>query len=397
MNQTKEVQIIQLAVHYIKNDNIQGLTKALQIMPLSKLHDTNTLLALFLSTCAKYNRSEAAKVVLKAWDVIYPEIENIPLLSQLFTIPRIDLPTLSFTVLSYEDYTYLQAMVDLITADNSADVIVSCSKVDSIFGKQPYTTYEIIRDHAVENENYKVEEYAIMKMRQFSPFAPIPDWVQNFREDEKGVKKPIPTEQELDEESRKFISESVFEIPSTDEAVELLTSGLRYMGLPEEQVESAEELIREKYSFGTRTEKIALLASVMQNQANQMLSSEKELFRNFGPANPLVNQDLTDNTNINNLYGGCRMLLCNVFDYDEEDDYVVPWFTGTCDQCLKHIRYKWHAIRRPRPHGGWIGEFCSFSCLREYIIPDEPDLVTNGLIDQFEIEFEALGIQERKE
>ncbi|GAH66577.1 unnamed protein product, partial [marine sediment metagenome] len=85
---------------------------------------------------------------------------------------------------------------------------------------------------------------------------------------------------------------------------------------------------------------------------------EKELFQIYGPANPLIDQDLTL-PGPSNKYGGCRMFLCDVFDYNEEFDILEDWFTGACEECHLRIRKRWDSIRRPRPLGGWQGVYCS--------------------------------------
>ena len=120
------------------------------------------------------------------------------------------------------------------------------------------------------------------------------------------------------------------------------------------------------------------------------------LFRLFGLSNPLVNQDLT-RPGKSNLYGGCRMFLCDVFDYDDEDHYVKDWFTGVCESCHLRIAHRWYALRKPRAHGGWLGEFCSWDCVRESMVEyeEEPDLLVHELINIFEAEINEKGIQDR--
>ena len=122
------------------------------------------------------------------------------------------------------------------------------------------------------------------------------------------------------------------------------------------------------------------------------------MYQIFGPANPLIDQDLTLNTP-SSKYGGCRMFLCDVFDYSEEYERVEDWFQGVCDQCHKRIRHRWHAVRKPRVHGGWVGGFCSWDCARIAIHwdGDEPNLLAHELINIFEKKTLEIGIQERVE
>ena len=391
MEVTNEVGVLQLTVLYIKNNNLEGLTKILNVMPLDKIDNPETLLDMFLSVSAGYNRKNAVTIILNSFKVLYSDQDKIQIKTRLFLMPIINISTLSFVVLSDPSYTYVEALDDLIIWDSSPAVTTACGKADRIFGKQLYTTYEIIKEHAFEQGNERVEEYAISKMEEIAPYADIPEWVGNFRE--QGLS--LPAEDELDKYALENYSSKVsFEIPPDEEAVDLLTAGLSNMGISIGEIDDVREFLKLQLSTATRMEKIGMLSPVMQNQANLMLTGEADLFRIYGPANPLVNQDLTL-PGKSNMYGGCRMFLCDVFDYNEEFDFVEEWFTGACEQCHLRIRHHWHAIRRPRPHGGWTGVFCSFKCLREFIIPDEPDLITNQLINDFEKDFKSVGIQER--
>ncbi len=386
----KAIKAIQLAIIYIKNDNIKGLDKVLGIMPLDKLkNEADALLSTFLSTCAEYGRQDAAKLVLDHWKVIYPQEEKIQLLTKLFMINSINLITLAFVVLSHEDYTYVEAMDDLMMADNSPEVVTSCSKADKIFGPQPYSTYELIKTHADEAGNWRVEEYAISNMEENAPYSPVPTWVKNY------------TDGPLVQESDLYIPETgkiPFEIPSDEDSVDLLTSGLTQIGISVGDLERAKESLRQRLATATKKEKIELLRPVMENYAQSMLGGDTYLFRLFGPANPLVNQDLTLKGK-SNMYGGCRMFLCDVFDYNHEYDYVADWFTGVCGSCHLRMKHRWHAIRKPRPHGGWVGCFCSWKCVKDHMAEygEEPALMTRELIKIFGAKIDEIGIQDRLE
>jgi len=387
---SKATNVIQIGINYIKNDNSEGLEKVLNILPLDKLgKQGDTLLFTYLSVCAKYNRPELVKIILDIWEIVYPKEESIQILSRLFLLQGIDIHTLAFVILSHEDYTYVELMDDLMSADNSPEVITACGKADRIFGNQPYETYKIIREHSLEMKNYKVEEYAIDHIREVAPFAPVPKWVKNY------TNKPIIKESEMEIPETGNVQ---FDLPTDDEAVEILTKGLSQNGIATSDIKQAKDYLRTFLSTSTRKEKIDLLKPVMENLANEVLSGEISLFRLFGPANPLVNQDLTLNTP-SSKYGGCRMFLCDIFDYDFDLDYVVDWFQGSCEQCDLRIKHRWYAVRRPRPHGGWLGSFCSWKCARESIFSEdlEPALLTRELIKIFGEQTDETGIQDRLE
>ena len=40
------------------------------------------------------------------------------------------------------------------------------------------------------------------------------------------------------------------------------------------------------------------------------------------------------------------------------------WFTGYCQTCKLNIRDKSHCVRFPDKDGGWLGCYCSLSCMK---------------------------------
>lgn len=389
MSVSKATSAIQLAIIHIKNNDIDNLQKVLGVMPLDRLgKQTESLLSAFLSVCAQFNRVDAAKAILQAWEITYPSDDKMQVLTHLFLINQINIETLAFVTLAHEDFTYVELMEELIQGDSSPEVMVACGKADKIFGKQPYETYKLIYTHANQIENDNVAEYAEMKMEETAPYAPIPTWVKNYRN------TPLLINSELSETVE--VGDIPFNIPSDEEAVELLTNGLSHLGISIAEVDQAKFFLLRRLAVSTRAEKIELLKPIMENKANQILGSDTVLFQIFGPSNPLVDQDLTLNTP-SSKYGGGRMLISDNFDYNEEFDYVEPWFKGACDQCHLRIRHFWHAVRRPRSHGGWLGCFHNFDCVRQAVHweGEEPDLLAHELINIFEKQTNEIGIQDR--
>jgi len=390
---SKELGLIQLTLTYIKNDDLNRLDKALRVMPLEKLRDKHQqLLFNFLAISAAYNRDDAAKMILERWKVIYPEQDKISIIPRLFLMLNINIPTLSWIIKIHPNYTFVEIMDELSEWDNSPEVITATSRADQIFGEQPNSTYKVVRDHAAALGNYKVEDYMKEKIKETSPYAPKPQYVKNY------LKEELKTEEELykfaDKESKKDI---VVKDISNKDAVELLTEGMSQYGISLEEMEQAKSFLLDKLEDMSKKERKELLKPVIQNKEESELDSDELLFRTFGPAHPLVDQDLTQNTP-SSKYGGCRMFLCDLFDYDFEFSYLADWFTGSCDQCLLRIKHRWYAVRRPRNLGGWEGCYCNFECVRESLLTDglEPALLQRNLIEKFKKRVEKIGIQHRK-
>ena len=401
---SKEFNVIGIAVESIKNDNLTELDKALKIMPIEKLKDPNeTLLTTFLSLCAGYNRPDALKMILERWKVVYPDNDKIPLLSRLFLKNTINNSTLSYIVSVHPDFTYVELIDDLAEFDASQEVMIACARANEIFGQQKHETYKILKEHANEFGNFVVEEYMVDKIAETAPYAKKPDYVKNYIGDYyPEYKDKLPTEKELyelaDKESKDEIKEENFVMPSNEEAVEILTEGLSRYGISFVEIEKTKEFLLNEVSKSEERKK-ELLMPIMENQKQRNLETDRLLYWVFGGSNPLVDQNLTIDAP-SYKYGGCRMFLCDLFDYNEEYDFVEDWFTGSCQQCLLRIKHRWYAVRKPRNMGGWEGCFCSWECVRKWEVEMEDfemeeDLLTKKLIDIYEEKTNKVGIQDR--
>ena len=90
------------------------------------------------------------------------------------------------------------------------------------------------------------------------------------------------------------------------------------------------------------------------------------------------------------------MFTCKVFDFNEDTGYTDDWFTGYCWHCNLRIRRRWHAVRIPRPTGGWVGCYYSWRCARDALDdPHLPEVLTHGMIDYYERKINEIGIQDR--
>ena len=401
---SKELNVIGIAVESIKNDNLSVLDKALRIMPIEQIEDrSESLLASLLGFCAGYDRSEACRYVLERWKVAFPDNDKVSIITRVFTLITVNVPTLSFIASIHNDFTFVELIDELIGFDSSPAVSIACGRADEIYGTQPHETYKMLRDKAVEIGNFVVEGFLIDKIAQTAPFKERPKYVKNYlSEYYDQFAERLPTEKELyeiaDTESKKEVEgEGEIALPSDDETVILLTEGLKNLGISIVEIDSAKELIRKEIQNVER--KRELLIPLLKERREKNLETDRLLFWTFGPSNPLVNQNLNLNTP-SAKYGGGRMFLFDLFDYDEENEYVEDWFTGSCFYCLLRIRNRWDAVRKPMAMGGWQNCYCSFDCVRQDHIElenreDLPDILTSKLIDAFEQKIYEIGIQDR--
>lgn len=396
-----ERNIVAIALQSIKNDDIEQLHRALRVMPIEKLEDNReTLLSTFLAVAAQYGRGEAAEHILERWKVVYLDNDKISMLSRLFMKMYITVPTLAFLVSVNPSYTYVELMDELCEWDSSEEVVTACGRSEEIFGQQPHETYKLLRDRAVELGNFRVEEYMIDKIAETAPAVIKPSRIHNrLAEYYPKFREQLPTQSELDElaemdEGTKIRADTI--IHSDAEAIDILTAGLEDIGVAIEEIDLAKVLLQKEFDRGRKAE---LLEPVLKNREQQDLATDRLLFWIYGPANPLVNQDLTVDTP-SAKYGGCRLFLCDMFDYNEEDDYVEDWFLGYCEECLLRIPFRHWAVRMPREHGGWVGCYCSWRCVKDrasFIEQDrsEPNPLLGDMITAFEKKTEEVGIQDR--
>jgi len=85
--------------------------------------------------------------------------------------------------------------------------------------------------------------------------------------------------------------------------------------------------------------------------------SEIEFIRLFGPINK-CNIPTKDE----NYGGGCRMLTCNCFEYDEADNPSDYFYDESCRLCNIEIADRRNVIRLPLVNGGWLGCYCCYEC-----------------------------------
>ena len=109
----------------------------------------------------------------------------------------------------------------------------------------------------------------------------------------------------------------------------------------------------------------------------------------FGPINLPRDPDLSSESDLCSVFGGCRMFLCNCLEPDDDGldakiGYPFGWFLGYCELCLKRIEKISYSLRMPRIGGSWSGCYCSIDCLRSDV--RRVNLVLDGEVLESEIQ-----------
>jgi hypothetical protein len=386
--------VIQWIEGYISRHDIDKVKQLVKLLPLAKIDDKtfDSLFVRFARFAYEHNSIEIGQFLITYWDEINDN-DDLPYESYIFYLHDLDDPILTWLMKERsEECNSSSHLYNFINYDPSDETIRASIRVINIYGITTLTEQSLrqLAEHAESIENGLMQEFLINKISEVSKPLEKPEWVKNYINSD-----PLPTDDELLElgdESISKIREKSTKILSTDDATELLTSGLTRTGITTDEMELTTEFIRSFYSGLTNSQKSDLLSSSQITKDTYFMSEDNKLFRYFGPTNILVGRDLSLDEECSK-YGGDRMMLCTCFvepDPDEDLD-ELDWFVGRCIECGNKIAYKWYALRLPLIHGGWTGCFCSFECL--YKQSSNP--LQDSIINIMKANIETIGIQDR--
>lgn len=125
---------------------------------------------------------------------------------------------------------------------------------------------------------------------------------------------------------------------------------------------------------------------LLKPATREQVMEDAGTFRVLGPKNALPDEEEQE-------YGGERMFISNVYDFNEDNDEAYYWFAGHCLNCGLRIRRFSHALRIPEKCGGWKGCYCSSDCALKQI--DDDDIITQRLLEEVVNDLNTIGIQDR--
>lgn len=390
LNDDESFQLIQVILDEIKSNNNQDLSHLLSLLPLNNLSvdKSNVLLNQFLEQCIQYKSTQCVKPILDIWNKeVYSDIEEIPLYVLLYFDIMFDVEILKFLSTVLNDYTYLQVMHYISSYDSVPTTPQACSRAIEVFGTQDIDIYTMVRDESESLGNmvvYNLMDSLISELT--TEYAVVPPWVKNFH-----APNPVPYSEQI------TISEPTNQTLSIsdEQAIKLLIDGIRSQNITIDNMDDAIDKLHLLWGSLSQEDKQKLLEPYLEKEQLLNLQNDIMIFRILGPANTIMFPSLDDLQN-----GGYRMFLNGIFDYDEETGELNDWFVGSCQQCNLKIRVKWHAVRMPRPGGGWVGCFCSMKCVREEInryeqFYGEPEIMTRLITDKVEGYLLKYRIQDR--
>ena len=380
-------KVIGLATKALVLKDSEKFLKWLKIMPISQLktEQSDRLLYHFLDTARQSQFLEIVPRIIFEWSASYPPSNSFPLLSYLFTQSIFTPDLLSFVIKAYPTITYLEIMLDFINYDSIPAISLACKKADQIFGTQSINTYKELYNKFQTDTlglgntkvNNRVEEYLEIKIKELSEYQEYPKWL---------ISSDL-TSSELMERLPKEMKTPAF---TDQELLDLALENLNEV-VNEEDREQAIEIMKKSFSIITREEKQKLWADLNKLQINNQEQEDVELFKILGPVNPILNA-----TDEELKWGGERMFISSIYDYDEDIGEVEDYFTGNCQECNLKLRNRYHCVRLPRVTGGWLGCFCSWNCIRTFVKKnEEPNVLLEVMINIYQDQISAYGIYDR--
>lgn len=389
--------LIAAALEAIQDDQDQVLQLILDQLPLRDLPDRELfqLLNQLLRTAATYHRPEIIRGLITRWAKLFPseETNGLELPTRLLMEPLIEVEGLRFAFSLLPEVTFLDSLDQLSQQGDTFEGAIACQRAFDVFGTPSVDTLEAALASAQAIGATRIAAVLAEAYVKVAPFAPYPTWVADFRDVPAGT--PLPTEQDLQREIHVMVpTEEV--LPDPEAAAQILTDGLASLGITVDDIEKTRHLIRAQLQSSSADQLRTLLREAMTKEELASLQDDVQLYRILGPSNPLYDATIDEMTD-----GGCRMLTCTVFDYDEDDQESYDWYEGWCEWCYHRLRTRGHALRIPGAYGGWHGCYCSWSCIRQALTRQEelnlePQLVVRTMVANLEQRFSTDKLQDRR-
>uniref|UniRef100_A0A6C0BKC7 Uncharacterized protein n=1 Tax=viral metagenome TaxID=1070528 RepID=A0A6C0BKC7_9ZZZZ len=377
------IQFIRDSIQVNDNESVAEGLVTLDLEQTSK-QDVVDLIGQFLYDAAVTGNNEVIPIILNRWDSLYPD-DKTDIITRLVMERSIDTAVVQFAINSIPDASFVDVVNDLSQLPEDENQVLYVRRAFELFGEQDPQVLQTLRESAQYLQNEYVSEALRQVLAQHMEFAPIPSWVGDY-----GLTIDV-----LPSMDRLMKSVEIETDATNEELVELLLKSLSDQVEVLERARVRAEMLR-YFNNAPESERNSLIRPILREQFLLAAQNDSTLFRLLGPANAMTgsNEDQLS-------MGGCRMLTCAVYDYNDEDQYYENWFVGSCLSCDKRIRSCTHALRIPMAAGGWVGCYCSEPCASMGISELETandDDGASGLIMRTKLELvirqlEEFGIQ----
>ena len=324
-------------------------------------------------------------------------------ITNLFYDPSVEYSSLRLIFDSVDDLTSFDIINDIFLNPYEGDIPLALDRLEPFVSSLTFDDLQGIRDRGSKSDHEYIVEWFTLKMKEKAPVCERPDHLIQHGDH-------MPTQDELEATVTHLHNPEGVKI---EDALKLVSKD--FEGL--DDFKHIEEMIKvELVSRGG----IDRIESASRHETNAARMDDPLLLQIYGPSNVMVGTQLGTNFICHKL-GGCRMLECNCFaennnpeDIGCDEFELTDWFTGSCASCEGTILKRHHSLRIPRPHGGWIGTYCSWRCVHDGIdrifkdemgarhIPvgvcslESPQNLETELAKKFEEEIAKTGIFDRE-
>lgn len=392
----------------IRIGDIDELTKYLSTVAIEYIsaNDQIALLDVMLETAYNNGSIDMVNFIFEYFDNANSESTNIPTFSLFLMRSGIGDHILSFlgTIMKLSFELVIQGINNSPMSELTYE---GCLNAEKVFGDPDQSVLLRLETFVAvdpKGTNKYILRYVREKLGKIQPIKPKPAWIVN-----NSGNKIIPLQSELIIPPYPPVN-----LMSPGDLADKFVESLIKQGVntPKHDNDFTRDMIASHYGISTLEEKLVRINDYNVNIANvDEIEAETEaddvLFLVYGPNNTNVDQPVTPmpDGNACEQFGGCRMFLCTCSEADkredediyEYDDFGVPevdWFTGVCQECSGKIEFRHYAVRRPLRLGGWVGCFCSISCVQNTVKND--DMIVITLIERLTILLDQNGIQDRR-
>ena len=254
-----------------------------------------TLLINLLHTAATYQRVNQTVLILKSFETNDPiRVLNdkfiLPLLTAIFLKRQASDALLNFLAKSITTMSLFEHLLALTEYTQTPAIQDGCYRLLRAYGDDTYNNYFRLLDEAKKYDNIMMQDFLLDRMQALSPYARIPKYIISV--DNPEYLKISPTKKLLydanlqnEDGSAKNVPDkpsSTFNLPSTTEAINLLTIGLRDAGLEISKQEASRQILSRRYAIATLEEKYNMLEPVLKVEYRRGLETDTELFRIMG-------------------------------------------------------------------------------------------------------------------
>jgi hypothetical protein len=377
-------KIYSLCLNLIRDGETDNLNRCLILLGVRyrEERDLMEMIHPLLNSAKDNNSPDSVRTIIDTCSLVDSTGEFYNPYYRFFLYIQFDEELLKFVIQSLEDdHNFAEMISKFSEMEECQEIYVACQRCEKVFGDQTLEDLIPLYENILAKDCIQVKEYLENRIRELREHGLIPEWIVASTK----YGRILPTQEDLEKD---VDFPEIVEYPEDiDDFIELIT---KYMIT--EEPDRFRERLKEDFGRMARENPVLLedyILSIYKEVHRPKDAKEIEQFRVFGPLNP-------DPSGFKNS----AMFFAEEIDPDMPD-YESDWFLNSCDKCHLRILHFWYATRIPLMGGGWSNCFCSWKCVREFVIemgyPEKELRMILTSIDNAENDMKRHGIYERRE